>query len=75
MPKPKDTPAVDKLIVNTNEIIVSSEVIVCDAPTPELARHIPNKETVKALQDTSARRNLIHYASFEDFKKDMLSDD
>lgn len=59
----------DKSVENTDN------EVGCGAPTPALARHIPNDETVKALQDTSARRNLIRYDSFEDFKKDMLSGD
>ncbi|MEM6429690.1 MAG: hypothetical protein AAF708_10660 [Deinococcota bacterium] len=74
MPKPKAV-TTDKLVVDDSKSNISSEIVGCGAPTPELARHIPNQETVKALQDTSERRNLIHYASFEDFKKDMLSDD
>ena len=76
MPKSK-TLAVDNLIASANETIVSSEaasseVIVCGAPTSELARRIPNEETVKALQDTEESHKLSDYDSLEAFMQAIL---
>ncbi|MEM6431942.1 MAG: hypothetical protein AAF708_22075 [Deinococcota bacterium] len=79
MPKPKDIQAVDNTVVDASKVDASkvdvsedaNEPVVCGAPTPELARHIPNEETLKAIQDVIEGRDL-ECISFEDFKKELL---
>lgn len=46
--------------------------VVCGAPTPALARHIPNDETVKALQDTQESHRLSDYDSVESFLQAII---
>lgn len=59
--KNKDKPVTD----TDNEV-------VCGAPTPALARHIPNDETLRAIQDVVEGRDLYTYESYEALKKDIL---
>jgi len=58
--KNKDKPVTD----TDNEV-------VCGAPTPALARHIPNDETLRAIQDVVEGRDLYR-SSFEEFEKELL---
>jgi DNA-damage-inducible protein J len=34
---------------------------------------VPNKETIRAIREVRAGKNLVTYKSVEDFKKDMRS--
>jgi hypothetical protein len=46
--------------------------VVCGAPTPALARHIPNDATVKALQDTQESHRLSDHDSVEAFLQAII---
>ena len=48
--------------------------VVCGAPTPALARHTPNEETLQAIRDVAKGRNLYEYESYEELKRDILGD-
>lgn len=48
--------------------------VVCGAPTSQLARHVPNEETLQAAKDVAERRNLHRYTSYEELKKDILGE-
>jgi hypothetical protein len=46
---------------------------VCGAPTPALARHLPNTETVEALQDAQESHRLSDYDSTASFLQAIIS--
>jgi hypothetical protein len=69
MLKTKDMRAVDNTTVDNSED--ANAPSVCGAPTPELAQHIPNEETLQAIQDVVEGRDLDRI-SLEDFKKELL---
>lgn len=46
---------------------------VCSAPTPALARHLPNAETVEALQDAQESHRLSEYESTALFLQAIIS--